>query len=153
MKKLLTLALLSTLTFAATDSATLNLRGIVSSVVDISITPESDALSLDLSSTASNKKVATVVETANVIGNYTVAVTSQNQGKLKHTQDSDISFSYSLSYAGQGVNLTSGTTFTRNATPTAPQSYDVNISYSGVPDASMVAGNYDDQVTFTISAN
>lgn len=153
MKKFLTLALLSSLSFAATDSAVLNLRGIVDSVVDISITPESDAQSLDLSTSASNKKVATVVETANVLGNYTVSVSSLNQGNLVHTVDSDASVAYTLSYAGQSVNLSTGSIFSRTGTPSSSQSYDVNISYTGAPDASRLAGNYEDQVTFTISAN
>lgn len=152
MKKLFTLALLtSTFTFAATDSAILNLRGVVDAVVEISITPESDAQSLDLSTTVSDKKVATVVESANVLGSYTVDVSSDNAGNLRHANGNN--FAYTMTYGAQAVNLATGSTFTRTGTPQVPQSYDVDISYTGVPEASMVAGEYTDSVTFTITAN
>ncbi|EQC46155.1 hypothetical protein [Bacteriovorax sp. Seq25_V] len=150
MKKLLTLALLSSMTFAATDSATLNLQGTVGAVVDISVAALSDATNLDLTQSQSNKKVATVTEQSNTTTHFTVSVSSANGGKLKNgTND----FSYSLSYGGQGVDLAAGTTFTRNPDPLNANNYDVNISYTGQSAASMVAGDYTDIVTFEIAAN
>lgn len=151
MKKLFTLALLTSLTYAVTDTATLNLRGVVGSIVDVSVAAESDAQSLDLSTSTSNKKVATVSETTNTTGNYTLAVSSANGGNLKHSNGDN--FPYSMTYGGQGVNLATGTTYTRTSTPLTTQNFDVKISYTGVNAASMVAGNYDDLVTFTITAN
>ena len=150
MKKLLTLALLSSMTFAVTDSATLNLQGTVGAVVDISVAALSDATNLDLTQSQSNKKVATVTEQTNTTTNFTVTVSSANGGKLKNGSRE---FSYSLAYGGQGVNLATGTTYTRNPDPLNANSYDVNISYTGQAAASMAAGEYTDVVTFEIAAN
>lgn len=151
MKKLFTLLAITSMTYAATDSATLNLRGVVDRVVDISVAAESVAQALDLSSTATNLKVATVTERTNDTGSFSVSVASQNGGKLKHTNGNV--FNYTMTYGGQNVNLSTGTSFSRAGNALSSQAYDVNVSYTGVADSLMVAGDYTDVVTFTITQN
>lgn len=151
MKKFLTVMMISTFTFAGT-TATLNLRGTVGQVVDISLVAESDAQSLDLSSTTSDKKVATVTEQSNSNVGYSVTVSSDNSGKLVHSNGD--TFDYVLKYGGVDAELSSGgKTFSRSTSGLVSDNFDATVSYTGKSAATMVSGQYDDVVTFTISAN
>jgi hypothetical protein len=151
MKKLFTAMMISTFAFAGT-TATLNLRGTVGQVVDISLVAESDAQSLDLTTSASDKKVATVTEQSNSNVGYTVSVSSDNDGKLVHANGD--AFAYTLKYGGVDADLSNGgKVFSRSTTGLTNDNYDAAVSYTGKAAATMVSGNYDDVVTFTISAN
>jgi hypothetical protein len=151
MKKLFTALMITSFTFAGT-TATLNLRGTVGQVVDISLVSESDAQSLDLTTTTSDKKVATVTEQSNSNVGYSVTVSSDNSGNLRHANGD--SFAYTLKYGGVDADLSNGgKTFSRSTTGLTNDNYDATVSYTGQAAASMVSGNYDDVVTFTISAN
>ncbi len=151
MTKFFTALLISTLTFAGT-TATLNLKGTVGAVVDIAVVAEGDSESLDLSTGVTDKKVGTVTEKSNSNVGYKVAVSSTNNGNLKHANN-DV-FAYSLTYGGEAADLANGgKTFNRATTGVSVQTKDVNVTYSGKSAASMVSGAYSDVVTFTITAN
>lgn len=157
MKKFLAVTALVTLTttsaFAATTGSLL-LQGIVAKKVNIVVTPVAVASALDLGTTQSDLKVATVNEQSNSKTGYKVTITSANLGKLKRTDGAEV-FSYSLKYAGAAVGLTSaaGTTFTNSSASAVNVNKDLNISYTGVAAESMVEGTYSDTVTLNIAAN
>ena len=147
--KFCTLALLtlSLYTHAGT-MATLNLKGTVAPILDISLTPETNALLLPLEQSQSNLKIGTVFERSNYSGGYKVQISSVNQGNLRNGTNS---LTYSLTYNGNGVNLVSGQIFTHSFTNAAVKEREVRISYTA--DQNLAAGDYTDNVTFTISAN
>ena len=157
MKKFLAVTALVTLTttsaFAATTGSLL-LQGIVAQKVNIVVTPVAVASALDLSTTQSDLKVATVNEQSNSKTGYKVTITSANLGKLKRTDGAEV-FSYSLKYAGASVGLSTaaGSTFTTSTSAAVNVNKDLNISYTGVAAESMVEGTYADTVTFNIAAN
>ncbi len=151
MKSFITVALLtmSSLSFAAT-SATLQLKGTILQALDISIVPESVATSLNLTQTASNLKVAVISEKSNSNTGYKVTVSSLNNGKLKNGSQL---FPYTLGYNSQNLNLNSPQTQTYSTIQAYNVSKDVTISYTGIAQDALVAGDYVDTVTFTIAAN
>lgn len=151
-KSLLALLSLTSLSAFAATTATLQLKGIVPSVVSISVAPETIATSLPLDITQSNTRVAKVTEKTNATNGYKVTVESVNKGKLVRSGGQE-QFSYSLTYNGQGVNLQSAQAISYSSSVKGEQVRDVNISYQGVPAESMVAGDYIDTVTFSIAAN
>jgi hypothetical protein len=136
----------------AGTSATLLLKGTIPQLLDISVTPETVAANLPLTITQSNTKVASVREQSNSNTGYRVSISSSNQGKLVRVSGSE-QFPYSLSYDGQSLNLASAVTLTRSGASAVTVNKDVTISYTGAVDSSMVAGDYTDNVTFTIAAN
>jgi hypothetical protein len=150
MKKFLTVTLLtmSTVSFAAT-TATLQLKGTIQQILDISIAADANATTLNLTQNAANLKVATLTEKSNSNTGYKVTVSSANSGKLKNGTNQ---FSYTLGYNSQQLNLTSpqSQTYAAGAYNVAK---DVTISYTGIAQESLVAGDYTDTVTFTIAAN
>lgn len=150
MKLLLTTLLLTTtaISFAAT-TATLQLKGTIAQVLDISIAAEGVATSLNLTQNASNLKVATLTEKSNSNTGYKVTVSSLNNGKLKN---GTALFPYTLGYNSQQLNLSSPQTQTY-AIGAYNVNKDVSITYTGVAQESLVAGDYTDTVTFTIAAN
>lgn len=152
MKKLLMALSLTTLSISGVcaTSGTLLLKGQIAQAVSIAVTPESVASALDLTTTQSNTKVATVQEKSNSSTGYKVTVSSQNLGVLKNNQHS---FVYSLSYNGLALNLASPVTQTNSASSAVTVNKDVKISYTGVPADQLVAGDYTDTITFTIAAN
>ena len=150
MKKMMSALLLtmSTVSFAAT-TATLQLKGTIAQNLDISIASESVATSLNLTQSASNLKVATLTEKSNSNTGYKVTLSSANSGNLKN---GTFLFGYTLGYNGQQLNLSAPQTQTYAVAAHNVQK-DVTISYTGVAQESLVAGDYTDTVTFTIAAN
>jgi hypothetical protein len=145
------LALASVSVFAAT-SGNLNLKGKVPEMLSILVSPEAIALTLPLDITQTDTLVASVNEKSNSASGYKVNISSANQGKLVHTNGTD-DFAYSLKYDGTILDLANG----EEQVHALPLAVDVDklvqISYTGVPSEEMVAGNYRDTITFTISAN
>lgn len=152
MKKLILAALTTTISLSAFagTSATLLLKGTIAPVLNIAVTPEPQAATLDLTTTQSNTKVATVQEKSNSSSGYKVTISSQNLGVLKNNTHT---FIYSLSYNGVPLNLASPVTQTAGASAAVTANKNVNISYTGVPAEQLVAGDYTDTITFTIAAN
>lgn len=157
MKRLLiatTIIALNTTNLLAATSGTLLLQGVVAKKIAISVTPEAAASTLDLETSQSNLKVATVNEQSNSKTGYKVTISSENLGKLKRTDGAEV-FSYSLKYAGSAVSLSSvsGSTFTNSSASAVNVNKDLTISYTGVPAESMVEGTYADTLTVNIAAN
>lgn len=154
MKKLLLLAtLLSTTAYSAT-TGTILLQGIIPKLLSITVSPQTISSSLDLSTTQSDLLVGVVNEKSNSLLGYKVTVTSSNLGNLKRVSGTEV-FPYSMKYNGAVVNLStvSGTTFTTASPLPANVNKNINVSYTGVPQESMVEGTYSDVVTFTIASN
>ena len=118
------------------------------------ITPQAIATALDLSTSQTDLNVASVKEQSNSKTGYKLKVTSANLGKLKRADGADV-FSYSMKYNGSVVALstTTGVTLLSSSAAAISTSKSVSISYTGVPQESMVEGIYTDTLTFTIAAN
>ncbi len=152
MKTLLFTLSLTGLSFSAFagTTATLLLKGQIAQQLNISVSPESSASALNLSTTQANTKVATVQEKSNSDTGYKVTISSQNLGVLKNSTHS---FVYALSYDGTPLNLASPVVRSYTASAAVTVNKNVNISYTGVPADQLVAGDYTDTITFTIAAN
>ena len=152
MKSLLVLMLLMSAPAYSATSGTLLLQGIVPQKISLTVTSVSAASSLDLSTSQSDLKVATVNEQSNSKTGYKVTITSANLSKLKRTDGPEI-FSYTMKYNGSAVPLTSvaGTVVTYAST-NANSNKDLNITYTGIAPELMVEGTYNDVITLTIAA-
>lgn len=150
---ILGLATLTLMSSANADtSGRLILRGIVPQMLSIEVSPEPMAQTLNLSQSVSGLKVASVKELSNSNSGYKVTVESMNKGHFVRFQGLE-SIPYTMTYGGQTVNLTQPTVFTNAVKTVSTQSKEVKISYIGVENSQLVAGEYSDTVTFTISAN
>lgn len=145
------LALSSFTVFSAT-TADLILKGVVAPVLKISIAHESVASNLDLSTQASNVKVATLTEKSNYASGYKIKAKSTNGGKLVNVSDVNSFVSYNLSYNGSNISLqTSPTQIYSTSNLRGTYTKDLKISYN--QPSSLSAGSYEDTVQFTIEAN
>jgi hypothetical protein len=151
VKYLIILLLLSNLSHATT--AVLNLKGTIPEILEVSVVPEPINLTLPLGTTQVNTKIATFTERSNNLAGYKITVTSQNLGKL--VKDANNFVTYTMTYDNQPINLSSalGSEFNNNFTNAAPKNKDIKINYTGVDESNMVAGDYVDSVTFTITGN
>jgi hypothetical protein len=136
----------------ASLTGTLLLRGNVPSLLSIEVTAESNATALDLSTSQTNLKVATVQEKSNSNQGYNVTITSANSGNLVRSGGSE-NFAYTMTYNGAAVNLGTGSTFNNAAAAAVAVNKDVNISYTGIDFDDLVAGDYEDTITFTMASN
>lgn len=148
---ILGLTLTSVTTFGAT-SATLLLKGNVPEIMSIQVSPETLASNLPLSQSQTNAKVAVVQEKSNSNTGYKVTIGSANNGKLIRVNGTE-QFPYSLSYNSQALNLAAPVVISHPAAAAVTKNRDMAISYTGVPEEQLVAGDYSDTITFTISAN
>lgn len=147
----LTVLTSSTTAFCATQ-AELILKGLVAPVLDISIAHETVASNLDLSSAASNVKVATLTEKSNHHAGYKVKAKSTNGGKLVNVSDVNSFVNYSLTYNGSNVPLsTSPSQVYSTSNLKGTYTKDLKISYNQPTNLS--AGSHEDTVQFTIEAN
>lgn len=154
MKKLLLLtALLSTSAFSAT-TGTLLLQGIIPKILSITVTPQTISSTLDLSTNQTDLLVGVVNERSNSLLGYKVTITSSNLSNLKRVSGTEV-FPYTMKYNNVAVNLSApaGTTFTTPSPLPANINKNINISYTGVAQETMVEGTYSDVVTFTIASN
>lgn len=157
MKKKLVLTavvfILASSSFAAT-TGTLLLQGVVPQKIGLTVTSQSVASTLDLSTSHTDLVVASVNEQSNSKSGYKITITSANLSKLKRTDGSDV-FSYSMKYNGSAVSLSSatGATINNSAAASVNANRSVSITYNGVAPESMVEGTYSDTVTFSIAAN
>jgi hypothetical protein len=148
---ILAATLFSTSVWAAT-TGNLVLRGNVPAILSIEITAEAVATELDLSTSQTDLKVASVEERSNSNSGYQVSVSSLNSGSLVRAGGSE-SINYTMKYNGAAVDLSAGSSFNNPAAASVTANKDVTISYTGQYFDTLVAGNYEDTVTFTISAN
>lgn len=155
MKKIITSIYLLALTtdlFAATTGALL-LQANNPRRISIGVTPISVASALDLTTTQSNLKVATIVEKSNSKTGYKVTIKSANLGKLKREDGAEV-FNYTMKLDGSTValNTAAGTVFTRSQSTPITVSRNLTISYTGKAVETMIEGTYSDTVTLDIAA-
>jgi hypothetical protein len=144
---------LSAPAFAGTTGS-VTISGVVPAATAIVVTGSTGYNNLDLSTSATNLQVASVVETNNTTNGYTVTLASQNSGALKNGTLGSVA--YTAQYNGTAVTLSSSAV----SVTTAPAANTVvnatkafKVSYTGVPAANLMVGTYSDTLTFTISAN
>lgn len=153
MKFLITLILsITSISAFSATSATLNLKGIILPILDISIEAETLATSLPLDQAVNNQKVGKVIEKSNSGSGHKVSVSSQNGGKLVRTGDSSSFINYQLSYNNGNIPLNTNPSQISTNSQKGQFERDLRISYSKPSDYSP-SGEYSDIVTFTISAN
>lgn len=163
MNKLLTLATILTLTIGTTfagTTANLTIRGSVTGVIDIAVTPDPVVTNLDLATTQTDLTIASVNEKSNKAAGYTVQLDSanaiaaaSNTATLNGTAGLTDSLDYTLKYDGASVTFTNGSAVITDTTATTSASgidKGLTISYTG--DAGLQEGTYEDTLTFTIAA-
>lgn len=129
------------------------LKGTVPSLASIVVNAEPIASALPLNVSQNRTLVATSVETWNSHNGAKVQVSSLNQGFLVHETITSSKIAYVLRYRNFNVNLASGEIFNTNQPGPRTLTRDLEISYTGVPHASLFEGDYTDIVTLTISSN
>lgn len=154
--KIITLAVLASLSFSALAATTddLKLKGKVPKKLSILVTPTSNALDIPLETTQTALPVASVNEKSNSNSGYKITADSLNDGKLVNQQDTTQSVTYTMNYDGTAVDLTT-TDEVKNVSASGVHDDDsaVTIAYTGADHETRVEGNYTDTITFTISAN
>jgi len=145
--------------FAAT-SGSIVLQGTVPPILEVTVTTEGIASSLDLSVNVSDLLVGTVVERSNKKAGYTVSVESVNATadgtpRFKSIDAGNLDFlDYSITYGGIPVVFTGGTAQVSDVsdkTTGTGTSNQIRITYDGST-AFMYEDAYEDTLTFTIQA-
>lgn len=143
---LLSLLLLFSSPTLAAQTGQVQISGVIPQQVSIVVTPIAGT-TLDLTAPGTNIPVATVREVSNASGGYTVTLTSQSGGKLG-------SLTYTARYDGATVTLaTSAQNVTTQGVQTLPVNLLKTLDVSHPAGTSLLAGTYQDTLTFTISAN
>jgi hypothetical protein len=146
-------ALFTNQAFAALTGS-ITLQGSVAATTSITVTAQAGYNSLNLHATQSNLLVATVNEQNNTAAGYTVTLASNNSGKLKNGALGEVT--YTARYNGSSVSLSSSpVTITTQGAQSAVVDLNKNldVSYTGIPAAQLMAGTYSDTLTFTIASN
>lgn len=154
MKSLIVLATLAfSFSSIAATTATLNLKGTIDEKMSIEVANDTLALDLDLTTTASDLKIAEVIEKSNRKAGYKVAISSANNGVLKNGTDDEVA--YTLKYGSTSLVLDGSDeiVYANQRALGAGETRDIKISYTGQAEEELVSGDYTDTVTFVISAN
>lgn len=145
---------------SAGTTGTLTLSGTAPGILEITVTAESGASSLEVSSDVNSLKVASILERSNKRTGYMVVLQSVNAGMGDQASlDSSIDaitekLPYTLSYDGYPVSFQNGQAVITNSavkTPQAGSTKDLEITFYGA-DANLAQGTYSDTLIFTISA-
>jgi len=149
-------------THVLADSVSVTVTGRMAELVDLYADREPGIRSMDLTTTVTNRLIATVNERSNSSSGYVVTITSANLAAdtsgavapfMAHEAGGG-SLSYSLTYDGTPVgSWTGGAALVVDSTSiTAPEwiSRELRISYTGSP--ALDAGDYEDRLVITISA-
>lgn len=149
--KHLIITLLTTSAFCLT-TATLELKGFIAPIVDIAVVALPISNTLNLAQNANDLTVANSTESSNSSTGYKVTISSSNDGKLKHIDNTVIP--YTLKYGATSTNLNSGgIIINRASVGVVSVSEVVSISYTAVDPVTLSSGDYTDLVTFEISPN
>ena len=141
----------------AGTSATLQLQGTISDILDISVTEIAGVTNnLDFTTTQSDLSVATANEKSNSESGYRVLLSSLNNSNFKHSIEND-TIAYTLKYGEVSVDLSSSNTVPQLAvsvttTGVTTNTRDISISYNAVTAANIRSGIYSDIITLTIEA-
>lgn len=144
----LILMLLTTQLYAATTGSLL-LKGNMPAILELTVTPETAATNLDLTTDQTDVKVATVQERSNSSTGYTVTIDSANLGDLVRVEGTE-TVPYTMKYDGSAVDLSSTHTINNPSAAAVAVNKDVSVSYSA---QTVVAGDYEDTITFSIQSN
>lgn len=109
------------------------------------------ATTLPLNQTQVDLKVASGTVTSNSASGFKVMASSANQSNLKRIGGNEV-FPYTMKYGNIQIPLTSASPTEFLSTTRLNMTDNLTISYTGKPIDSMPAGEYQDTVTFTISA-
>ncbi|OUR95472.1 hypothetical protein A9Q84_16700 [Halobacteriovorax marinus] len=157
MKKLITMAaasvLLATPVMAA-PQGTLLLQGSIGQVLSLDVSAETGVNDqLDLTTTTTDLKVASVNEVSNSNTGYKIFIRTANGGSLKNGSLDQVT--YTMDYDGAPVTLSINDQIAKTVVNGGVYNHDsdVEISYNGTPAASLTQGTYSDTVTFTIQVN
>jgi hypothetical protein len=134
-----------------TDSAVINLSGVIHPRV--TITADVEDVTLDLYADAANVEIATVTEWSNIRAGYDVTLSSTNSGKLLNSVAAGEVLPYTVSYAGVSHDISLGAVNVTNSVDKAVGmglAKPLGISYTA--DMDLGDGTYNDSLTFTITA-
>ena len=138
------------------------LTGTVPEILNITVTPEPIAATLDLTATVNDLKIGTVTEFSNKLAGYTLTLESASAvaagSAIATFEGVDVSntdtMAYTIKYGGAAVTLVSGSAVvsdTTTKTAGTGAANDVAISYDGAA-AFLYEDSYTDTLTFTIAA-
>ena len=139
-------------------TATLTLSGTVSRSVSITVTPQNNYSSLDISAGESDKLVGIVNEYSNVKEGYRVSLTSAGASgsqpilKAATPGNKDV-IPYTLKNGGTPVVLNNGVALLTSASGRTAVSGTNNLLTVTIPAATVSADSYSDTLTFTIQGN
>lgn len=149
-------------TATAQTTGSITLTGVVSQLLEITVTPAPGYDSLDLTTSQTDLLVATVNEKSNNQAGYSVSVESANAAGAGSSTAFFVgadagntdTLDYNLSYGGSPVafDATGNAVVSNVASTTGVSGVDkaVEITYTG---AFLNADTYSDTLTFTITAN
>jgi hypothetical protein len=146
-------ALIATSAFAASDTGTLTLTGIVNVRYEISL--DNTSATVDILNGENKKLVATATETSNNLLGYKIQMSSVNGSKLVNSSDSTVSTDYKVYYGSNPVpwTLTSAPQTVRSVsslTGLTNTPSEIKVDVTAMPTAP--AGSYSDTITIKISA-
>lgn len=159
MKKRMILAAvmisLGTLVFAnapaASDTAVINLSGVIEPKVVI--TADVEDVELNLMADAGDIVIATLTEWSNVRAGYEVSLGSTGNGRLVNTADDSEFLPYTVSYGGVTRDLSNGAVVvTDSESKSVGQGTDKALGISFTANGDLGDGLYTDSLTFTITA-
>lgn len=152
---LLTSLLLITTHLQAASTGTLFISGTVAAINELVITPNNDAVNLNITNGEVNKQVAIATETSNNLAGYKIYAKSLNSSKLVHNVDSNYHTTYTMSYdGGSPVTLSSSDQVVKNVSSLAgltTDNSDIKVNVAAAP--TLPSGVYSDVITISIVAN
>lgn len=149
MKKFILVFLLVTGLLAGATTATVNLKGTVPGLAEISFTPTIDVSTLDFSYdvTVTDLELGAITERTNNKTGYTVTLNSANNFTFVNTGFGE-SFPYTLKYNDVSVD-TNDSTVTDSNEKTTGTGIDKGLSISYTP-TFVSDGDYEDTLTLTL---
>jgi hypothetical protein len=139
----------------ASTNGVLRLTSHVPIVNELSISPNSQAVNLNIAKGEVGTVIADVLETSNNPQGYSVQISSKNAGKLINSNFIKRYVRYKLSYHNKKYFTPTSTLFSAKSISSLPKKIStissVRIKFAGVPTA--LSGNYEDVLTLSIISN
>lgn len=136
----------------AVTNGSLNLKGIIAVINDLSISPYSKATNLDIVSGESGTVMAEVIEQSNNPDGYSIQVSSRNAGRLINTSSTNEQIFYQISYNNGSYFTPNASAITTKAVFSLSQKTSsvnsLKIKFSGLSNAE--SGSYEDIMTLSI---
>lgn len=144
------LLLMLTFNLYAATTVNLQLQGVVPTVLNLIVTPTNN-LTLDLSTTQTDLKVADVRSISNSSTGYKITLVSANEGNLSNGSE-NIAYTAKFDSVSVSLESTPQDIYT-GASGIQNDLNDFEISYTGQDFEETEEGTYTDTLTFTIEAN